>query len=410
MSTGFLTAQRGTFSYIFNEKKARKAGKSADVYFNKSEYDKALVQYRKAMNYSLFDIHSRFRAGLCLYYTSHDSLALIEFQKTRLLQDENGLLNFYLARCYHLTYNFEAAIDYYKREFDNATHAGDTVYARKLGKYIDECQSGTELMLNKKDSKSVSRLPSGVNSSWSDYAAYITEDGTHTFFTSERPINGKREPDDNIFFSVKNGGGWDEAKAIEFPVNAGKGNAVAGLFSFNDLKIYVWSDENNGDIYFSSFDGMKWSASAPVTDMINSPAEESSICFTTSGDTVYFVSDRPGVIGGKDIFYSIRDSNQWMEPVNMGETINTPFNEESVFVNHDTLYFSSQGHDSMGGYDIFRSVRTGNTWGKPENAGYPVNSTYDDLFYNSSGESAFFSSDRPGGLGKSDIYSVTQAW
>lgn len=408
MISGPSAAQKGTSSFIFNEKKARKAIRSADVYFNNLEYNKALAQYRKAMVHSLFDSHARFRAGLCLYHTSQDSLALIEFKKTSLLVDENGLLDFYIARCNHLLYNFEVAIDYYRLEIDKASRAGDAIYAGKLEKYVAECQSGIELMAKRKDNIWVSSLPVSVNSAWSDYAAFVTDDDTRLYFTSGRPGNGKSQTDDDIFFSVKDVAGWQEAIAVEPLFSTVKNDAVAG-FSGDGLKIYVWNGENNGDIYFSSYDGMKWSKSAPLPGMINSPAEESSVCFTASGDTAYFVSDRAGSKGGKDIFFSVRDGDQWMEPVNIGEMINTPFNEESVFIDHNTLYFSSQGHNSMGGYDIFRSIRSGNTWSKPENAGYPINSTYDDLFYNSSGESAFFSSDRPGGLGKSDIYSVKQS-
>jgi hypothetical protein len=406
MTSGLSTAQRGTSSFIFNEKKARKANRIANVYFNKSDYDKALEQYRKAMNQSSYESHSRFRAGLCLYYASKDSLALIEFKKTSLLVDGNGMLDFYIARCNHLTYNFEVAIDYYKLEFDKAINARDTIYAGKLQKYIAECQSGIELMAKRKDNKLVSRLPVSVNSALSDYACFAADDGSRIFFTSCKPGQGKNEIDENIYFSVKDSAGWKQARAVEPFNNFGKNEAVAG-FSGDGLKVYVWTDENNGDIYFSSFDGTKWSESIPVDGMINSPAGETSVCFTSSGDTAYFVSNRSGSRGGKDIFYTVRDGKQWMEPVNIGETINTPFDEESVFVDHDTLYFSSQGHNSMGGYDIFRSVHTGKTWSTPENAGYPINSTYDDLFYNSAGENAFFSSDRPGGLGKSDIYSVT---
>lgn len=404
MIPGLSAAQKGTFSYFLNERKARKARRSADVYFNNSDYDNALVQYRKAMNQSLFDSHSRFRAGLCLYHTAQDSLALIEFKKTSLLVDENGVLDFYIARCNHLMYNFAVAIDYYRLEINKANRAGDTLYAGKLEKYITECQSGIDLMAKRKDNISVRSLPVPVNSAWSDYAAFVTDD-KRIFFTSGRSASGKGQTDDDIFTSVKDADGWSEAISVEPLVNAGKNDAVAG-FSGDGLNIYVWNVENNGDIYFSSYDGMRWSKSVPLPGMINSPAEETSVCFSASGDTALFVSNRPGSKGGKDIFFSVREGGQWMEPVNIGEIINTPFDEESVFLSNDTLYFSSKGHNSMGGYDIFMSIRKGNTWSKPVNVGYPINSTYDDLFYNSSGERAFLSSDRPGGMGKSDIYSV----
>ncbi|HEX2967956.1 MAG TPA: tetratricopeptide repeat protein [Bacteroidales bacterium] len=399
-------AQKGSF-LIRSEKRAREARRSADVYFDKQQYDKAFELYRKTLNNSLFDSHSRFRAGLCLYYTSQDSLALIEFEKTRLLLDENGILNFYLARCYHLTYNFNTAIDYYRLELNRAKNESDTIYAGKLEKYIAECQSGTELILNKKDNISINTLPCTINSAWSDYAAFITDDGALTFFNSGRPLKEKDEFDDNIYNSVKDTACWNEALVIDFPVNTGRISAVAGLSSFNGLKIYTWSDVNNGDLYFSGYDGTMWSRSAPLPGMINSPAEESSICITVSGDTAFFVSNRPGGTGGKDIYYSIRENDQWTDPVNIGEIINTAFDEESVFFKDNTLYFSSKGHDSMGGYDIFRSIRSGNKWSKPENAGYPVNSPYDDLFYYSAGGHTVFSSDRQGGFGKSDIYLIT---
>jgi outer membrane protein OmpA-like peptidoglycan-associated protein len=141
---------------------------------------------------------------------------------------------------------------------------------------------------------------------------------------------------------------------------------------------------------------------------------ESSACYSPDGNSVYFVSDKPGGQGDRDIYISHKDEKgRWGEAINLGPTINTKLGEEGVFAHPDgrTLYFSSQGHKGLGGYDIYKSVfdEKTKTWSTPENIGYPVNTPDDDVFFvvSASGRRAYYTSFNPGGYGEKDLYMIT---
>ncbi len=144
-------------------------------------------------------------------------------------------------------------------------------------------------------------------------------------------------------------------------------------------------DGENSDIYMAKFEKKKWQPSQPLSKAINSRYWESNACLSPGGDTIFFSSNRPESVGGLDIFYSIKTSTgEWGPAVNIGNTINTKLNEDCPYLSYsgDTLYFASQGHESMGGFDIFYSVKDSNgNWSAPINIGYPVNTTDDDLFF-----------------------------
>ena len=148
---------------------------------------------------------------------------------------------------------------------------------------------------------------------------------------------------------------------------------------------------------------------------INTSYHESSACYSPDGKSVYFVTDKPdGGLGDRDIYISNKDEKgKWGKAINLGPTINTQYGEEGVFIHPDgkTLYFSSQGHKSMGGYDIFKSVLNTETkvWSEPENIGYPVNTPDDDVFFvtSASGKHGYYASFNATGYGEKDIYMVT---
>jgi outer membrane protein OmpA-like peptidoglycan-associated protein len=177
--------------------------------------------------------------------------------------------------------------------------------------------------------------------------------------------------------------------------------------------MYIYTGyENGGDIKLSMKKKGVWKAPVPVPFKINTGGSESSFTFSPSGMEVWFVTNKgKDGLGGKDIYFAKKLNNRkWSKPVNAGPMINTPYDEESVRLSErgDTLWFGSRGHDSMGGYDIFYSVKDqSGAWSKAVNRGYPVNTVWDDLFYHPSwGDDStfYFVSNRSGGMGGLDIY------
>jgi YHS domain-containing protein len=177
-------------------------------------------------------------------------------------------------------------------------------------------------------------------------------------------------------------------------------------------QIFVYKNENGGDIYVSKKSASeKWSSAKPM-EGINSSYWESYASLSTDGKSLYFCSERKGGQGNGDIWVSKRISkNEWEKPVNLGAIVNSDDDEISVFAHPDgkTLFFSSKGHMNMGGYDIFKTVKNEKgEWSQPENMGYPINSLGDDIDFvlNTETGRAYFSSIRPDGEGAFDIYEI----
>jgi hypothetical protein len=165
-----------------------------------------------------------------------------------------------------------------------------------------------------------------------------------------------------------------------------------------------------GDIFVSYLRGTEWSVPEKMKG-INTNYWEGSVCFSPDEKFVYFASERPNGLGGRDIWFAQRLPDGTYGGVkNLGSTINTPFDEDAPFITADgkTMFFSSTGHNSTGGYDIFRSDLKNGKWGTPYNIGKPVNTNQDDKYYwvSADGQRGYYSSERKGGYGLQDIYLV----
>ena len=218
----------------------------------------------------------------------------------------------------------------------------------------------------------------------------VSYDGNTIAYTERRGISNA------IFFSIKERGKWQPPVEITMEINAGEDCSTCSLNS-DGTELFLYKDDNfDGNIYSSVYSNDKWSSIKKLNKNINTKFYESHACISADGKMLYFTSNREGGQGQLDIYVSVKDATgDWGAAINLGATINTGFNEDTPFItrNDSILYFSSEGHNSMGGFDVFKSLRLGDVWKTPENIGYPVNTTDDDKFFEpfNNGLNAYYS-------------------
>lgn len=256
-----------------------------------------------------------------------------------------------------------------------------------------------------------------ISTSADEYLGTLSPDGHLFYFTRRKyvadsgPFSQGKVQKEFFSCSEKRGGQFGEGDALPLPFNNAEGEGSPTITITNDLLIFTQRHTvklsggtyPNYDLYYSEYDGFEWSTPKPLPGKINrNDSWESQPSLSSDGRVLFFASDRPGGYGGSDIWYSTRKSDgSWNDPVNMGATINTAKNERSPFLHTDskTLYFSSNGHDGLGGQDIFYSkMNDKKQWIEPKNIGYPINTENDevDFFVSLDGKTGYFSSNNYG--------------
>lgn len=220
--------------------------------------------------------------------------------------------------------------------------------------------------------------------------AAVSFDGNSLVYTERRGIESA------LFFARKTGGKWETPVEITNELNAGKDCSSCALNADGTEMLLYKTDNYDGAIYSSKFVDGKWTPIKKLNKNINTKYYESHASFSADGKKLYFASNREGGLGNLDIYVSELDATgNWGPAVNLGPEINTPFNEDIPFIteNDSILYFCSEGHNSMGGYDNYKSQLTASGWKSPSNLGYPVNSADDDKFFQpwKNGINAFYS-------------------
>lgn len=261
-------------------------------------------------------------------------------------------------------------------------------------------------------------LGDNINSADAEYHPQLTADEKILIYTRRGLLNGGEinlnDEGEDFYVSRNNAGEWSKSVAIGKPINT-TGNEGAHCISPDGRYLYFTAcNRSDGygrcDIYFSERNGDAWSEPQNLGRTINSLDWDTQPTISSDGNTLYFISTRPGGFGKADIWKTTKDKDgNWTKPLNLGATVNSEDDEQSPFIHPDnrTLYFSSRGHTGMGGFDIFMSKKISkSSWNKPANLGYPINTGTDDYSFTVSadGMHAYYASNRNEGKGGQDIY------
>ena len=384
--------------------------------FYKNAIAHFLIAYKLNPNNSLLN----FKLGKCYLHSSFRSKCTTYFEKAYQLNPEvDPEILYYLGIGYHLDMQFDKAIQSFNSMIALFKGKDKTGIVDEMKKYIRQCEYAKEMVKNPVRVK-IDNVGGDINSQYPDYSPVITADESEMIFTSRRPETTgggidpfMNEPFEDMYIADRINNKWGQARNMGPTVNTDGHDSNCGL-SADGQKFLIYKDVNHGDVFESFLTGTVWSTPEKLNKNINTDAHESSSSYTPDGNTIYFISDKEGGLGGRDIYTSTKSlKGKWGEAVNLGPIINTPEDEEGIFVHPDgkTIYFSSKGHQTMGGYDVFKSIYNDSlkSWSKPENIGYPINTTDEDVFFSvaASGKHAYYSSVRADGYGEKDIYRVT---
>lgn len=386
----------------------------ADDEYIYNNYSVALPLYNELYEIDSANFEINYKIGTCIFYTNRDKLKSLKyFEKAKTKYVDSY---FYLGRLYRIDNKFKKSLEAFNI-YKNTTEVkqfNDSTVEFFLWKTIN-----AKKMLGTISHYTVTNAGSNINTAYPEYGPLITSDETKLFFTSRKPggMGNLKDPNndffEDIYYSNILENEFSNAKNLGLPINSPSHDATVCLSNDNAV-LYIYRTNKNltgGDIFTSKLEANKFSEPKIIEAEINSPeGAESSACLAPDQKTLYFSSNRAGGYGGKDIYKVVKLPNdKWSKAINLGSIINSPHDEDAPFIQADgvTLYFSSRGLKNIGGYDIFKTVKDDKgKWSFPENMGTPINSVSDDIFFvaNPEGTAGYFSSNRAGGFGASDIY------
>ncbi len=319
---------------------------------------------------------------------------------------------YYLGKLYHKDDRIAEAITSYNKY--KIAVAGNKKALQEVDEELKICQNAKVLMSKKKEIN-ITNLGNPINSEFTEYNPVVAADESVMAFTVLRPNKDKLKSGvdfvEEIMITYKSASGtWGAPAPIKIKSNYNAG--TAGISPDGQkMLVFLGGAGNKGDLFTIDKQGSDWGAPVSIGNTINSPYQESTASITPDGKVVYFASNRNGGYGGMDIYKVIKNEKGVFGPaINLGPTVNTAKNEDAPFIHPDqkTLFFTSDGHNTMGGKDIFKSVLINDKWAAPENMGYPINTPANDNYFTltANGRKGYFSSDRKGGNGGQDIYGI----
>ncbi len=389
----------------------------AEYFLYNGDYADALPYYQGIYTAIPDNAMIAYRIGLCyLNIEGKKNMAIEYLEKAAArvtAKFREGLLKqteapyealFYLGEAYRINYQFDKAIEAYNK-YRETLLSYDVENIIFIDQQISACKNAPLIMEHPVEF-TIENLGPVINDNKENFFPVVSGDGKTMVFMSSMKFY------DAIMYSKWVKGEWTAPVNIT-PELKSDGDHYASCLSVNgDILLLSRDDNMNSDIYMSHYDGLKWSVAEKLRRSVNTRYWETHGYLTDDGMTMVFASDRPGGFGGLDLYITRRDEKgEWSTPVNMGPELNTALNEDRPFIinNGTILFFASQGHFNMGGYDLFRSeLQSNGLWKKPENMGYPLNTPDDNIFFCpvDKGQGGYISLTRDDGYGKSDIYKI----
>ncbi|MFN8254249.1 MAG: hypothetical protein U0W24_01085 [Bacteroidales bacterium] len=411
---------------ITNEgpKSPEEIAREADISLQEGKFEKALSLYSTLLDQNEDDPKLNFLIGFCYLNTDYGLEQAIKHLKTAI--DNTSSTHekelpveayYYLAKSYHLNNQFNEALEIINLLMGKISPA-DKIFIDNVITLKKNCENA--VMLSQTSAKLNIENIFELNSKYSDKNPMFFNHGNEVIFTSRRENALQRKKleddqyDENIFYSKLYEEEWQVPYGLSNSVNSSEHEKACWISKDGKQIIFRRLDKKKEILLQSTKNAdNEWSVPLPFPEQINNRGSQSFGSLSPDGNYLFFTSDRKGGFGGTDIYICENKGNgEWGIPENLGDKINTPFNEESpVLQENGVLFFCSEGHGSMGGFDIYATYRNKKgEWLAPFNLGLPLNSNEDDFFYlpDENGMVSFISSQRQGTKGKSDIYKVTQ--
>ncbi|MBV6644120.1 MAG: OmpA family protein [Cyclobacteriaceae bacterium] len=397
----FLTTGTNSFA-----QKVEKIYKVAEQLFYEELPAEALPAYQDVLSINPKYADAQYKAELCILLTSQREKSLENLMSLRkTLGRKDRFFHYWLGRIYVHRYDFDRAIGSWKTFLKQKGYKSKEIVSETKD-FIQQAKDMIAFFENT-DQYEIHQLDGAINTASTELTPAYFKEKEELLFASDREQEGIFK----IYHATKQGDSW--GKISEIPVLGDFSRQHANLEVVDeDGKLFVFNPEKGGDLFFSETRNGKWVAPVEFDSKITSTHLQSHFFINEHEDRIIFSSDKHARTHGLDLFQSFRDhkTGKWSKPAPFADIINSELDEDSPYLSHDekTLYFSSQGHGSIGGYDVYKtefdSVTL--TWSEPVNMGFPINSPDDEMHFkmNADNTSGYFSSNRLHSKGDYDIY------
>ncbi|MCF8275994.1 MAG: hypothetical protein K9J17_04600 [Flavobacteriales bacterium] len=388
--------------------------------FDLGDYKNAFTEYVKLLAESPEDAFLNWRVGLCHLYQNIDKSRSIPYlRKVSNMEKCDNEVYYDLGIAYMYNEQVDSALLFLNKYKLTVTKPERIIDATRQ---IEFCENARKLMKNSCNVR-FENLGDDINSDGPDMHPFVPLDQSFLVFSTKRDkgvagqnldFDGYKPAD--IFWTQSKYGEFKKAKGVGMTINTEFVEEFVGMSAYGD-HIFYMIDNMDGfdDIWMSEFSGRRWEKGKTLGESINTEEPEMAATCTPDGQTLFIARlpiEQPG-FGGLDIFMAkLLPTGEWSIPVNLGPTINTQYDEMYPVISADgkTLYFASQGHKSMGGYDIYKSEwnEQFNRWERPEGLCYPINNTMDNFTFCPTDDPryGYTAQLRKGGLGDLDVYRV----